>query len=143
MLEASFATGRCLCGAITFTVAAAPVLMAQCHCKACQRSTGTGHISNARFRRDDVVVSGEPQTYSVTADSGNTATRSFCGTCGSRLFSQSSARPDFLNVHAGAFDDHAWFDPQVVLFKAEQPFWDITTEDVPCYDGMPPPAPPT
>jgi len=54
-----FGTGRCLCGAITFTVAAVPVTMGQCHCKDCQRATGTGHISNARFRCEDVSVSGD------------------------------------------------------------------------------------
>jgi hypothetical protein len=139
MTDKPFGTGGCLCGAVTFTVAAAPILMAQCHCLDCQRATGTGHISNARFRREDVSISGKPATYSTTAASGNTNTRHFCGTCGSRLFSESSARPNFLNVHAGAFADNRWFDPQFVLFKKDQPVWDITTEDVPYYDGMPPP----
>jgi hypothetical protein len=40
----------------------------------------------------------------------------------------------------GTFDDHTWFDPQWVFFKKEQPLWDITTEDIPCHDAMPPPA---
>lgn len=135
-----FAKGRCLCGSVSFAVAAPPVTMGQCHCKDCQRSTGTGHISNARFRRDDLATVGETRTFAVKADSGNTNTRHFCPTCGSRLFSESSARPGFINVHAGAFDDHTWFDPQWVLYKNSQPLWDITTEDVPCYDAMPPPS---
>jgi hypothetical protein len=134
-----FATGRCLCGAITFMVAAAPVTMGQCHCKDCQRATGTGHISNARFRCEDVSVSGETKTFPVTADSGNINTRHFCATCGSRLFSENSARPGFINVHAGVFDDHAWFEPEWIFYKKTQPRWDITTEDVPCHDKNPAP----
>ena len=51
MPDKPFATGRCQCGAVSFTVAAAPVTMGQCHCKDCQRVTGTGHISLARFNR--------------------------------------------------------------------------------------------
>lgn len=134
-----FGTGRCLCGAITFTVAAAPVTMGQCHCKDCQRATGTGHISNARFRSEDVSVSGETKAFAVTADSGNINTRHFCATCGSRLFSENSARPGFINVHAGVFDDHTWFEPEWIFYKKAQPLWDITTEDVPCHDKNPAP----
>ncbi|WP_291003259.1 GFA family protein [Hyphomicrobium sp.] len=135
-----FAQGRCQCGAVSFSVAAPPVTMGQCHCKDCQRASGTGHMSNARFRRLDVTISGETKTFAVKADSGNVNTRHFCPTCGSRLFGENSGRPGFMNVAVGAFDDHTWFDPQWVLYKNSQPLWDITAEDVPCYDGMPPPT---
>lgn len=115
--------------------------MGQCHCKDCQRATGTGHISNARFRLEDVSITGETKSYAVKADSGNINTRSFCPACGSRMFSENSARPGFINVHAGVFDDHTWFDAQWIFYKSAQPMWDITTEDVPCYETMPPPVP--
>ncbi len=140
MTEKPFATGRCLCGAATFTVAAAPVAMVQCHCKHCQRLSGTGHASNARFHQQDVTFKGETRSYAVTADSGNTITRHFCPTCGSRLYIESSARPGFLNMPVGSFDEHTWYEPQWIVYKRGQPAWDITTEDVPCYDTMPPPA---
>lgn len=140
MSERPFATGHCLCGAVSFSVAAEPVAMVQCHCTDCQRASGTGHLSIARFKRDDVTIAGEPSTHSVTADSGNTVTRYFCPTCGSRLFSESSGRQGLLGVMAGVFDDHRWFDPQMVIFKRSQPLWDITTEDVPHFDTLPPPA---
>jgi hypothetical protein len=37
-------------------------------------------------------------------------------------------------------DDNSWFDPQWVFYKKAQPARDITTEDVPYYEGMPPPT---
>jgi hypothetical protein len=135
-----FATGRCQCGAVSFALAAPPVTMGQCHCRDCQRTTGTGHISNARFKREDVSISGETRTFAVKADSGNINTRHFCPTCGSRLFGENSARPGFMNVTVGTIDDTSWFEPQWVFYKKRQPMWDITTEDVPCHDGMPPPT---
>jgi len=140
MPDKPFATGRCQCGAITFTVAEPPATMGQCHCKDCQRVSGTGHMSNARFRREDITISGETKTYAVTADSGNVNMRHFCPTCGSRLLGENSGRPGFMNVTAGALDDHSWFAPQWVFYKKHQPAWDTTAEDVPCYDAMPPPA---
>jgi len=114
--------------------------MGQCHCRDCQRTTGTGHISNARFKREDVSISGETRTFAVKADSGNINTRHFCPTCGSRLFGENSARPGFMNVTVGTIDDTRWFEPQWVFYKKRQPMWDITTEDVPCHDGMPSPT---
>jgi hypothetical protein len=135
-----FATGRCQCGAISFTIAAPPAGMGQCHCKDCQRASGTGHMSLARFKRWDVTIEGETKTFAVTADSGNINTRHFCPNCGSRLFGENSAYPGMINVTAGAMDDNGWFAPQRVLYTKERPTWDMTTEDVPNYDGMPPPA---
>ncbi|WP_424959265.1 GFA family protein [Hyphomicrobium sp. 1Nfss2.1] len=114
--------------------------MVQCHCTDCQRVSGGGHLSIARFKRDDIAVSGETKTHSMTADSGNTVTRHFCPSCGSRLFSETTGRPGIIGVVAGAFDSNAWFDPDMVIFKRSQPLWDITTEDVPCYDALPPPT---
>ena len=139
-MDEPFATGRCLCGAVNFTAVAPPVTMGLCHCKDCQRATGTGHISNARFRREDVTITGETKTFATTADSGNINTRHFCPTCGSRLFGENSGRPGFINVTAGVIDDNSWFNPQWVFYKRAQPAWDLTTEDVPHYDRMPPPA---
>jgi hypothetical protein len=139
--EKPFATGHCLCGTVSFVAASAPVAMVQCHCTDCQRVSGAGHLSIARFKREDVAIDGETRSHAVSADSGNAVTRYFCPTCGSRLFSESAGRPGLIGVMAGAFDDHTWFDPQIVIFRRSQPVWDVTTEDVPCYDAMPPPPP--
>ena len=78
MSDRPFATGRCQCGAVSYTIAAPPIGMGQCHCKDCQRATGTGHISVARFNRKDVKIEGVTKTFAVTADSGNINTRHFC-----------------------------------------------------------------
>jgi hypothetical protein len=135
-----FATGRCQCGAVSFSITAPPLVMGQCHCKDCQRASGTGHMSLARFRRDDVTITGETKTFPVKADSGNTNTRHFCPTCGSRLFGENSAFPGMINVNVGTIDDNGWFAPQRVLYSKRRPVWDITTDAVPNYADMPPPA---
>ena len=74
MADDAFATGHCLCGAVQFKIKAEPVMTGQCHCKDCQRASGTGHMSLAFFKADDIEVSGETASYAVTADSGNTNT---------------------------------------------------------------------
>jgi hypothetical protein len=138
MTEEVAASGGCLCGAVRFSVKGRPIRMAQCHCRDCQRASGTGHMSNAIFNEADVAITGTTASYASTADSGNTLTRHFCPTCGSRLYLTSSARPGMIVMAAGAFDDSGWFDPQVVLFTKSRPTWDITTNDVPSFEAMPP-----
>lgn len=139
MVQEVNASGGCLCGAVRFTVKGTPIRMAQCHCRDCQRASGTGHMSNVIFRGQDVSLTGATASYDSVADSGNILTRHFCPTCGARLFLTSKARPDMLVMAVGAFDDMSWFEPQVVLFTKNRPHWDITTEAVPNFEGMPPP----
>lgn len=135
----AFGKGRCLCGAVTFEVMSQPAATGQCHCKDCQRASGTGHMSLAFFKADDVKINGETTSYSVTADSGNTNTRHFCPKCGGRLFGQNSARPGVMAVAAGAFDDNAWFKCDRVVYVKDKPDWDVTPTDVPNFEMMPPP----
>jgi hypothetical protein len=140
MSEAIFGTGKCLCGAVSYTLKAPPARMAQCHCKDCQRASGTGHMSLAFFSEDDVEISGETASYAVEAESGNTNTRHFCPACGSRVFGRNSGRPGVIGITAGCVDDNSWFETQAVVYAAQRPSWDVTSEDVPNFDAMPPPA---
>jgi hypothetical protein len=136
-----FATGHCLCGAVSYTLKAAPVGMGQCHCKDCQRASGTGHMSLAFFKSEDVEMTGQTASFSVKADSGNINTRHFCPKCGGRVFGENSARPGMMGISVGSADDNSWFKAQRVVYVKDQPSWDATPTDVPRFDMMPP-APP-
>jgi hypothetical protein len=138
MSDQPFGTGKCLCGAVSYTLKAPPQMSGQCHCKDCQRASGTGHMSLAFFKRDDVEVSGHTASFAVKADSGNTNTRHFCPKCGSRLFGQNSARPGVIGINVGTVDDNRWFKPDRVVYVKDQPPWDVTPTDVPRFDMMPP-----
>ena len=77
MSDEPFANGHCLCGAVSYAIHGKPIRMAQCHCKDCQRASGTGHMSLAFFKKDDVTIAGKTASYPSTADSGNINTRHF------------------------------------------------------------------
>jgi hypothetical protein len=138
MTSEPFAAGRCLCGAVRFIAKAKPIRMAQCHCRDCQRVSGAGHTSNALFDAASVEVTGETASYAVKADSGNTFTRHFCPTCGSRVFALNSGRPGMIILSAGAFDDSSGFGPQVVLYARSRHEWDTADGSVPTFETMPP-----
>ncbi len=133
-----FATGRCLCGAVSFTIRGEPVRMGQCHCVDCQRVSGTGHTSQAFFKADDVDIKGETKSFSVTADSGNTVTRHFCPACGSRVYNENSGRPGVIAIAVGCVEDKEWFKPEAVVYTRNRPSWDQTSQDIMNFEAMPP-----
>ncbi len=139
MTDTPFASGGCLCGAVSWRAANPPARMAQCHCRDCQRASGTGHMSLAFFKEEDVAIEGEVTGYDATADSGNINTRYFCPRCGSRLFTRNSGRPGVVGVAVGSSADSGWFAPGAVVYEQSRPAWDITTTDIPHFETMPPP----
>lgn len=134
-----FATGQCLCGAVSYVIKSGPVRMGQCHCSDCQRATGTGHSSMAFFPADQVKIKGETTGYASTGESGNIVTRHFCPVCGSRVFNLNSGRPGVVAITAGSADDSSWFTPQGVIFTKQRPSWDMTSADLPNFETTPPP----
>ena len=132
-------TGGCLCGAIRYESAGGPVFSLNCHCRDCQRQSGSAYnaalrVPAAGFR----VTQGEPKLYVKTADSGNTVARAFCPDCGSPLFIRVSARPDLVGIRAGTLDDPSIFRPEADIFvKSAQP-WDHMDPALPKYETYPP-----
>lgn len=135
-------TGRCLCGACAFTIAGDPIVVAHCHCLDCQRLSGAGHTTGAMFAEAGVTITGEPATYELTSDAGNTVTRLFCGACGSPLFGKNTGMPGVMTVSAGALDAPDGLAPQVVVFARTRRAWDVMDPALPTFDGQPAWKPP-
>lgn len=138
MTEKIFATGQCLCGAVKYTVSAPPRIMSQCHCDDCRRATGTGHASNAFFKKNAVHITGVTNTYVSVADNGSSVTRYFCSVCGSLLFGALSKRKNLLAIAVGTLDDSSWFKPDAIVYCKRKPLWDCMDASIPAYAEMPP-----
>ncbi|MCU7940810.1 MAG: GFA family protein [gamma proteobacterium symbiont of Bathyaustriella thionipta] len=134
-----FATGHCLCGAVNYTISAAPVRMGQCHCDDCRRTSGTGHASNAFFNKKHVRIEGETSHYDSTTDTGSIITRHFCPKCGSRLFGENNAAANIIAVTAGTLDESHWFKANAIVYNKRKPMWDIMDENIPTFEEMPAP----
>jgi hypothetical protein len=99
-------TGSCLCRAIRYEVSVPITELRACHCRDCQKSSGTGGsvnamIPSAGFR----ITHGTPKRFSVTADSGRTLHRFFCGDCGSPLLSRREILPEVTSLRIGTLDN--------------------------------------
>lgn len=123
-------TGQCHCGAVKFSVEGEPVFMAQCHCNACKRLSGTGHMVQAFFGADQLTVTGETTMYESPGDSGATKLRQFCPKCGSTLFGGNSRNAGRLGIPVGAFDNSDWFKPQKIVYFDDKPVWDVVDPEI-------------
>ncbi len=131
-------SGGCACGAIRYTVTAEPLVMVNCHCRACQRASGGAYATGFIVPTAAVRIEGEPRWYESKADSGNIARRGFCSVCGSPLFAGSTgSRGKGMSIRAASLDDPSWFKVQAdIWMKTAQP-WASTDPSVPKHDTLP------
>ena len=82
--------GGCSCGALRYRVSAAPVLKAQCHCRACQHVSGGGPNYFMLVPPEGFAyVEGEPRQF-MRPDLPNAVSRDFCAACGTHVLSRSA-----------------------------------------------------
>lgn len=115
-------SGRCLCGAVGFTLTADPLVVRVCWCQDCQHLGANGTV-NMLVATSALTFSGPLSEHKKTADSGNEITRQFCPACGSHLFAMSDARPQFRVVRAGNLDDPSSIRPSMNIWASSAPSW--------------------
>ena len=114
---------ECHCGRLRVTVTGQPNGIYLCHCKACQRRTGTPFHYGARWLKSQVRVRGAHKIYSRKADSGFENRFHFCPYCGSNVFWEGDRAPDFCGVTVGAFADPAFPGPTASIWEESMHRW--------------------
>jgi hypothetical protein len=120
----------CSCGQLSATTRGEPVRISVCHCLACQRRTGSAFGAQARFPTEDVEVSGDSNTWTRTADSGNTLTYHFCPVCGAIVWYGIDSVPEVTAVPLGAFADPAFPAPRVSVYTECAHGWVNLPEEI-------------
>jgi hypothetical protein len=113
----------CSCGAFTATCTGEPLRISVCHCRNCQRRTGSVFSASACFPVEAVQLSGKSQTWVRVAENGNAATFHFCPTCGSTLCWLPYAYPDRIYIATGAFGDPTFPAPKVEVYTESRHPW--------------------
>ena len=98
--------GGCACGTVRFTATVHDDEAYLCHCRMCQRATGSIPIAFKNILKSDVTWDGEPDWY----QSSPIARRPYCAACGTSLgfeFPDSEK----MDLTVAAFDDPSRFRP--------------------------------
>lgn len=104
--------GGCLCEEIRYAVKSQPMRVTVCHCRFCQRATGSAYLVEPIFGKSDfAIISGRPKIYRHRSEgSGKMVDVHFCENCGTKLFLSFERFPDVVGVYGGTFDDPNWFE---------------------------------
>jgi hypothetical protein len=122
-MSADSRLASCSCGQLTARVSGVPVRNSICHCLACQRRTGSVFGQQARFRREDVALSGVATEYVRVGDEGSRIRFHFCPVCGSTLYYEPEGLEDYLAIPVGAFADPGFPAPTVSVYEARKHDW--------------------
>ena len=128
-------SGKCLCGSISYSTEVDPVFSGNCHCKDCQKSSGSAFTPAMIFPEDKVLVSGEVKYYESTADSGNVHRRGFCPNCGSQLFSLFGNMLGMIGIKAGTLTNTPAYMPMLDFHVSSAAPWDFMNPDLPKKNG--------
>jgi len=121
-------TGGCMCGAVRFEVSEPLLGALYCHCKRCQRRTGSAFSASALTTPGSLeVTEGSEQVRSW--DPGDGWIKSFCARCGSQLYTTNPDDPEQISVRLGAVDGEPGVRPSAHQFVAYAAVWEPIPDD--------------
>jgi hypothetical protein len=124
-------SGGCACGAIRYECTAEPIMALNCHCRDCQRATGTAYASAIFVPAPAVTIAkGNLKYHVVTGESGNRVSRGFCPDCGSPVLAKSADYPAFV-IFASSLDDPSWHRPTMNVWTSSAQPWDVLDPALP------------
>ena len=101
-------TGGCACGRVRYTVQIDDDDAYLCHCRMCQRSTGSISIAFKSVKQAHVEWHHEPDWY----DSSPIAERPYCRECGTSFGFRFKQGSDKMDLTVASFDDPSRFVPR-------------------------------
>lgn len=126
-------TGACDCRAVRYRLDVAPLFVHCCHCRWCQRESGSAFALNALIETARLVVTaGTPERVSTPSESGKGQAILRCPTCRLALWSHYAGAADALAfVRVGTLDDPDRCPPDIHIFTASKQSWVVLPADRP------------
>ena len=122
--------GGCDCGGVRYRMTAAPMIVHCCHCRWCQRETGSGFVINAIVETSALDVTGETVMVDTPSASGRGQKIARCPKCHVALWSHyPQAGPALAFVRAGTLDDPSAVTPDVHIFTSTKLPWVTLPQD--------------
>jgi hypothetical protein len=125
--------GGCTCGAVRYRMLGAPLFVHCCHCRWCQRETGTAFALNAMIEADRVrLLAGEPEFVDTPSNSGKGQRIARCPACRVALWSHYAGAGDKVSfVRVGTLDEPDRLPPDIHIFTASKQPWVVLPPGMP------------
>jgi hypothetical protein len=117
--------GGCTCRAVRYRMAGAPLFVHCCHCRWCQRESGSAFALNAMIEADRVeLLEGEVERLRIPSASGKGQTVVRCTRCRVALWSHYAGSGDAVSfVRVGTLDDPDLLPPDIHIFTLSKQPW--------------------
>lgn len=127
------AEGGCDCRAVRYRIESAPLFVHCCHCRWCQRESGSSFALNAMIEADRVTELGQsPELVRTPSESGSGQLIARCPTCRVAVWSHyAGAGPLVTFVRVGTLDNPDLLPPDMHIFTASKQPWVVLPEGVP------------
>ncbi|MEX0758617.1 MAG: GFA family protein [Tistlia sp.] len=127
------AEGGCTCRAVRYRLAGRPLFVHCCHCRWCQRETGSAFALNAMVEAERVVLlCGRPEAVDTPSASGRGQRIFRCPACRIALWSNyAGSGPKVRFLRVGTLDEPDRLPPDIHIFTASKQPWVILPEGVP------------
>jgi hypothetical protein len=117
--------GGCDCRQVRYRLRSRPMFVHCCHCRWCQRESGSAFALNAMIETDRVErVAGEPELVDTPSESGKGQLIARCPTCRVALWSHYARAGHKVSfVRVGTLDDPDAMPPDIHIFTASKQPW--------------------
>jgi hypothetical protein len=116
-------TGHCQCGNVSYEVMGEPVTSHACHCRECQKRTGSAFGVSMVLKKEEFRIQGDLHTFDRLADSGFKITQFFCPNCGNTIYGEVEQRPNAFVLFPGTLDDTSWFGLDRMIWTSSAQGW--------------------
>ncbi|HEY2257561.1 MAG TPA: GFA family protein [Variovorax sp.] len=117
--------GGCTCGALRYRMATPPLIVHCCHCRWCQRETGSAFALNAMIESDRLrLLAGQAEFVTTPTLSGQGQKIARCGRCRIALWSHYAGSGEALSfVRVGTLDAPDRLPPDIHIFTMSKQPW--------------------
>lgn len=128
--------GGCSCRHVRYRMESRPMFVHCCHCRWCQRETGSAFVLNAVIESDRLtVLDGQPERITIPSESGAGQEVVRCPHCKIALWSHYSGAGRLASmVRVGTLDDPDQMPPNVHIFTESKQPWVVLNPDIPAFE---------
>jgi len=125
--------GGCTCRAVRYRMVTPPMFVQCCHCRWCQRETGTAFALNALIEADRVeLLQGEVEVIDTPSNSGKGQRIARCPKCRIALWSNYGGAGDLVRfVRIGTLDQPDRLPPDIHIFVSSKQPWVVLPPGAP------------
>jgi hypothetical protein len=126
-------SGGCDCGKLRYRLLTAPLFVHCCHCRWCQRESGSAFALNAMIEADRVeLLEGQPEMVENPSASGKGQQFARCPHCRIAVWSHYAGAGSSVSfIRVGTLDEPDRLPPDIHIFTSTKQPWVVLDEGIP------------